>query len=60
MAEGGISIKAVKVLEQSTDTLQIPVDIDSGVSDDEQVLLTNVSVWRNARGKSPLSVRRKF
>ena len=45
MVEGGMSVKAEKAVESSTETLQVPVDTKSGVSDDEQALLDKLKRW---------------
>ena len=39
MAEWGISVKAGKAVESSTETLQLPIESESGISDNKRALL---------------------
>ena len=42
MAEGGAAIKVEKAVESSTETLAVPGEAESGVSNDERALLNKL------------------
>ena len=45
MLEAGISVMLEKVVESSTETLQVSVESESGINDDERALLEKLTCY---------------